>query len=65
MMIMNVIKGAQIPDSVSLDLNVIADPTGISTVDGYTISDYKSDDAIENMPSAYSQNNGTRCCDKN
>lgn len=58
------IKGAQIPDSVSLDLNVIADPTGISTVDGYTISDYKSDDAIENMPSAYSQNNGTSTATK-
>lgn len=58
------IKGAQIPDSVSLDLNVIADPTGISTVDGYTISDYKSDDAIENMPSAYPQNNGTSTATK-
>lgn len=58
------IKGAQIPDSVSLDLNVIADPTGISTVDGYTILDYKSDDAIENMPSAYSQNNGTSTATK-
>lgn len=58
------IKGAQIPDNISLDLNVIANPTGISTVDGYTISDYKSGDSIENMPSAYSQNNGTSSATK-
>lgn len=58
------IKGAQIPDNISLDLNVISNPTGISTINDYTISDYKSDDAIENMPVAYPQNNGTSSATK-
>lgn len=58
------IKGAQIPDNITLDLNVIPNPTGISTINDYTISDYKSDDSIENMPSAYPQNNGTSTATK-
>lgn len=59
------IKGVQIPENISLDLSVIPNPIGVSTINDYTISDYKSGDAIENMPSAYSQNNGTSTATKN
>lgn len=52
------IKGAQIPENVSLDLNVSKTPADISSITDYSISDYNSNDAIENMPAAYAQNNG-------
>lgn len=53
------IKGVQVPDKVSLDLSVMANPSDKASIVDYAISDYNSDDKITNMPSAYSQNNGT------